>query len=81
MRIDTNLLGAVAMPDAGLDGPPATERRYGRADVAAAYEDLVALAEVGDRLGYDTMWWTEHHFQHEGYEVVGNQGVAMTGPA
>ncbi|GHE07495.1 LLM class flavin-dependent oxidoreductase [Klenkia taihuensis] len=73
MRIDTNLLGAVAMPDAGLDGPPATERRYGRADFAAAYEDFVALAEAGDRLGYDTMWWTEHHFQHEGYEVVGNQ--------
>jgi alkanesulfonate monooxygenase SsuD/methylene tetrahydromethanopterin reductase-like flavin-dependent oxidoreductase (luciferase family) len=25
-----------------------------------------------DQLGYDTMWLTEHHFQHEGYEVLPN---------
>ena len=25
-----------------------------------------------DRLGFDTMWLTEHHFQYEGYEVVPN---------
>lgn len=73
MRIDTNILGAVRMPDAGLDGPPALSRRYGRADYAAAYADFVELAKVADASGFDTFWYTEHHFQYEGYEVVPNQ--------
>ena len=25
-----------------------------------------------DRLGYDTFWMAEHHFQHEGYECIPN---------
>ena len=73
MRIDTNLLGTVRMPDAGADGPPATSRRYARADYAQAYADFVDIAKAADRLGFDTLWYTEHHFQHEGYEVVPNQ--------
>ncbi|HVV08295.1 LLM class flavin-dependent oxidoreductase [Amycolatopsis sp.] len=73
MRIDTNILGAVRMPDAGADGPPATSRRYGRGDYATAYRDFVALSTVADEVGFDTFWYTEHHFQHEGYEVVPNQ--------
>ena len=73
MRIDTNLLGTVRVPDAGADGPPATSRRYGRADYAQAYADFVDIAKAADSLGFDTLWYTEHHFQHEGYEVVPNQ--------
>ncbi len=73
MRIDTNLLGTVRMPDAGADGPPATSRRYGRAEYAQAYADFVEIAKAADTLGFDTLWYTEHHFQHEGYEVVPNQ--------
>jgi alkanesulfonate monooxygenase SsuD/methylene tetrahydromethanopterin reductase-like flavin-dependent oxidoreductase (luciferase family) len=30
------------------------------------------MAEVVDRLGYDTLWLAEHHFQHEGYECIPN---------
>lgn len=73
MRIDTNILGAVRMPDAGASGPAATSRRYGRQDYADAFGDFVDLAKVADEVGFDTFWYTEHHFQHEGYEVVPNQ--------
>jgi alkanesulfonate monooxygenase SsuD/methylene tetrahydromethanopterin reductase-like flavin-dependent oxidoreductase (luciferase family) len=72
MRIDTNILGAVRMPDAG-DGPLPTARRYSRDDYAAAFGDFTALAQVADEAGFDTLWYTEHHFQHEGYEVIPNQ--------
>ena len=60
------------MPDAGNAGPVPTTRRYDMPDVVAAYDNLFHWADTADRLGYDTMWLTEHHFQHEGYEVVPN---------
>ena len=30
------------------------------------------MGVVCDRLGFDSFWLTEHHFQHECYEVVPN---------
>jgi alkanesulfonate monooxygenase SsuD/methylene tetrahydromethanopterin reductase-like flavin-dependent oxidoreductase (luciferase family) len=36
------------------------------------YADLEAYARAADGLGFDSMWLAEHHFQHEGYEVVPN---------
>jgi alkanesulfonate monooxygenase SsuD/methylene tetrahydromethanopterin reductase-like flavin-dependent oxidoreductase (luciferase family) len=30
------------------------------------------MARLMDRLGYDTFWMAEHHFQHEGYECIPN---------
>jgi alkanesulfonate monooxygenase SsuD/methylene tetrahydromethanopterin reductase-like flavin-dependent oxidoreductase (luciferase family) len=61
------------MPDAGDAGPMPYDRRYGIAEYEACYANLLHLARRGDALGYDTMWFTEHHFQHEGYEVIPNQ--------
>ena len=62
----------VDMPDAGLDGTPPQDRRYGQADFLKVYADLEAYAKAADRLGFDSMWLAEHHFQYEGYEVVPN---------
>ncbi len=59
-------------PDAGWPGPRAVDRRYGRDDFVACYDNLTHWAKTMDRLGYDTMWLTEHHFQYEGYEVTPN---------
>src|SRR5947207_2519096 len=30
------------------------------------------MAQAADRLGYETLWLAEHHFQREGYEVIPN---------
>src|SRR5215207_5536443 len=72
MRVDSNFFCTVPMPDAGDPAVAATARRYGNDDVIACYENLVAWARTADALGFDTMWLTEHHFQHEGYEVLPN---------
>ena len=72
VKLDVFFFGAVPMPDAGNAGPVPTTRRYDMTDVVAAYDNLFNWADTADRLGYDTMWLTEHHFQHEGYEVIPN---------
>jgi alkanesulfonate monooxygenase SsuD/methylene tetrahydromethanopterin reductase-like flavin-dependent oxidoreductase (luciferase family) len=72
MRVDANFYGGVPMPDAGNGGPLPVDRRYGTDDFVACYDNLTHWARTMDRLGYDTMWLTEHHFQYEGYEVTPN---------
>ena len=72
MRVDTNFFCTVPMPDAGDPSVPATSRRYDNDAVVACYANLVEWAKTADRLGFDTMWLTEHHFQYEGYEVLPN---------
>lgn len=72
MRVDANFYGSVPMPDAGAGDPAPVDRRYGNDDFVACYDNLTHWAATMDRLGYDTMWLTEHHFQYEGYEVTPN---------
>src|ERR1700738_5192325 len=60
------------MADAGAGPPAPTDRRYSQPDFAYAQERMLDLGVAADRLGYDAFWLTEHHFQHEGYEVVPN---------
>ncbi len=72
MRVDLHFNGGVPMTDAGSAGPAPTDRCYDNDAVIAGYRNLVAWARTADRLGYHTMWLTEHHFQYQGYEVVPN---------
>ena len=60
------------MPDAGDPAIAPTSRRYGNEDAIACYDNMLHWAQTADGLGFDTMWFTEHHFQHEGYEVLPN---------
>ena len=60
------------MPDAGAGPPIPTDRRYGSKEVWQATERIIDMGVVCDRLGFDSYWLTEHHFQHEGYEVIPN---------
>jgi len=72
MRVDTNFFGTVPMPDAGDPSVAPTSRRYGNDDVLACYANMLHWSQTADSLGFDTVWFTEHHFQYEGYEVLPN---------
>jgi alkanesulfonate monooxygenase SsuD/methylene tetrahydromethanopterin reductase-like flavin-dependent oxidoreductase (luciferase family) len=72
LRVGVFLFGAVEMDDLGDPAVAPTDRRYGVEEVHRATELIIDTAVVADELGFDTFWLTEHHFQHEGYEVVPN---------
>ena len=60
------------MDDAGAGPPNPMDRRYSNEAAWKATMDYISSAVVADRLGYDSFWTTEHHFQYEGYEVIPN---------
>ncbi len=72
MRTGVFLFGGVEMDDAGPGLPIPTDRRYGPKETWRATERIIDMGMVCDRLGFDSFWLTEHHFQHEGYEVIPN---------
>ncbi|MGF1596965.1 MAG: LLM class flavin-dependent oxidoreductase [Acidimicrobiales bacterium] len=80
MRVGVFLFGGVEMDDAGAGPPAPTDRRYDAKVAWEATEKILDIGVLADRLGFDSFWLTEHHFQHEGYEVVPNglmTGVAL----
>jgi alkanesulfonate monooxygenase SsuD/methylene tetrahydromethanopterin reductase-like flavin-dependent oxidoreductase (luciferase family) len=64
--------GHIDLPDMGQQSTPANERRYCNEQLASVFEKTEAVAKKMDGLGFDTLWLAEHHFQHEGYEVLPN---------
>ena len=64
--------GHVDLGDMGQDKTPANDRRYSNEHLMTVFAKTEALATCMDRLGYDTLWLAEHHFQHEGYECIPN---------
>ena len=64
--------GNVDMENIGLEGVPANERRLSDEHLASIFDKTEQICKTMDRLGYDTFWAAEHHFQHEGYEVIPN---------
>ncbi len=72
MRTGVFLFGGVEFPDAGAGPPVPTDRRFGNKEMWRTTERIIDMAVACDQLGYDSYWLTEHHFQHEGYEVIPN---------
>ena len=72
MRTGVFLFGGVEMDDAGAGPPNPTDRRYSNEACWQATERILDMGVASERYGYDIFWLTEHHFQHEGYEVVPN---------
>ena len=71
-KFSTLYAGHVDMENLGLDGTPPNERRYSNEYLASVFDTTTEIAQVTDRLGYDTFWLAEHHFQIEGYECIPN---------
>lgn len=66
------LFGAVPMPDAGAGLPAPKDRRVANDTVWHTTERLVDMGVRAEEAGFEYYFLTEHHFQHEGYEVVPN---------
>jgi alkanesulfonate monooxygenase SsuD/methylene tetrahydromethanopterin reductase-like flavin-dependent oxidoreductase (luciferase family) len=64
--------GHVDLGDMGQNATPANERRYSNQHLASVFDKTEAIAQCMDDHGYHTLWLAEHHFQHEGYEVLPN---------
>jgi alkanesulfonate monooxygenase SsuD/methylene tetrahydromethanopterin reductase-like flavin-dependent oxidoreductase (luciferase family) len=71
-RFNSLFAGHIDLGDMGQDATPANERRYSNERLVGIFAKSEALARCMDRNGYDTLWFAEHHFQHEGYEVIPN---------
>ena len=72
LELGAFFFGGVEMDDAGAGPPAPTDRRASNEEVWRATMDYVSSAVEAERLGYDSFWTTEHHFQYEGYEVIPN---------
>jgi alkanesulfonate monooxygenase SsuD/methylene tetrahydromethanopterin reductase-like flavin-dependent oxidoreductase (luciferase family) len=64
--------GHIDMPDLGQEATPANERRFSSDQLAGVFEKTEEIAKQMDKFGWDMLWLAEHHFQHEGYEVLPN---------
>ncbi|WP_020499109.1 LLM class flavin-dependent oxidoreductase [Sciscionella marina] len=41
-------------------------------EVATVFDEMRDIATFADQAGYHSIWYTEHHFGHEGFELVPN---------
>src|SRR5256886_13379881 len=64
--------GHVDLGDMGQTATPANERRYSNAHLATVFDKTEPIARCIDEHCYWTPWLAEHHFQHEGHEVIPN---------
>src|ERR1044071_5092672 len=64
--------GNVDLDHIGLEGTPANDRWLSNEHLATVFDKCQAMVQLMDRLGYDTWWAAEHHFQREGYECIPN---------
>jgi alkanesulfonate monooxygenase SsuD/methylene tetrahydromethanopterin reductase-like flavin-dependent oxidoreductase (luciferase family) len=78
LNLGAFFFGGVELDDAGAGMPAPMDRRTGNEAAWQATLDYINSATVAEDLGYDSFWTTEHHFQHEGYEVIPNALLVST---
>src|SRR5438034_1931181 len=71
-KFDSLFAGHVDMTNVGYGGTAVNERRFSNEHLIRVFDKAQSMAQLMDRLGYDTFWMAEHHFQREGYEGIPN---------
>ena len=71
-KFDSLYAGHVDMENVGYDGIAINDRWFPNEHLMTAYDKAEAIAKTLDRLGFDSFWMAEHHFQPEGYECIPN---------
>ena len=71
-RFGSLYAGNVDLDNIGLEGTPVNERWLPDEQLNTVYDKCQSMAQLMDRLGYDTFWAAEHHYQREGYECIPN---------
>ena len=64
--------GHVDLGDLGLEATAVNDRRFDNDHLITIFDRCEQMAKLMDRLGYHSFWGAEHHFQHEGNEVIPN---------
>jgi alkanesulfonate monooxygenase SsuD/methylene tetrahydromethanopterin reductase-like flavin-dependent oxidoreductase (luciferase family) len=64
--------GYIDLEQVGYEGTPVEVRWYPNDRLIEVFDNARAIAQLLERLGYDTFWTAEHHFQREGYECIPN---------
>ena len=64
--------GHVDLGDLGLEATPVNDRRFDNDHLITIFDRCTQIVQTMDRLGYHSFWAAEHHFQHEGNEVIPN---------
>jgi alkanesulfonate monooxygenase SsuD/methylene tetrahydromethanopterin reductase-like flavin-dependent oxidoreductase (luciferase family) len=71
-KFDSLFAGHIDIENIGYAGTAVNDRRFPNERLVTVFDKAQAMAQVMDRLGYDTFWTAEHHFQSEGYECIPN---------
>jgi alkanesulfonate monooxygenase SsuD/methylene tetrahydromethanopterin reductase-like flavin-dependent oxidoreductase (luciferase family) len=71
-KFDSLFAGHIDMDNVGYGGIAVNDRRFPNEHLATVFDKAQAMAQLMDRLGYNTFWMAEHHFQYEGYECIPN---------
>jgi alkanesulfonate monooxygenase SsuD/methylene tetrahydromethanopterin reductase-like flavin-dependent oxidoreductase (luciferase family) len=64
--------GYIDMEQVGYGGIPVNDRWFPNERLIEVLANARDLAQLLERLGYDSLWTAEHHFQREGYECAPN---------
>ena len=71
-KFDSLYAGHVDMENVGYAGVAVNDRYFSNEHLVTVFDKTEAIAKTLDRLGFDTFWLAEHHFQPEGYECIPN---------